>query len=117
MTALRSETIPTVIPISRGADLTDADLHVIANDFYEVRNWAALQARMGPDGIKDQVVKALRVRLGRDGQVGNLSGKRDDAWRAVVASLTALAALVNDEAAAQIFDLQVQLEQVVREGR
>ena len=41
----------------------------------------------------------------------------EEAWRSVVASLTALAALVNDDAAAQIFDKQVQLEQVVREGR
>ena len=51
--------------IPRGADLTDEDLRLIVADFYVVRNWAALQAKMGPDGIKEQCFQALRARLGR----------------------------------------------------
>lgn len=54
---------PRVIP--RGADLTEDDLRVLVEDFYVVRNWAALQMRMGPGGIKEQALRALRVRLGR----------------------------------------------------
>lgn len=52
-------------PIPRGADLTDDDLRLIVDDFYVVRNWAALQMRKGPDVIKEQCFQALRVRLGR----------------------------------------------------
>lgn len=52
-------------PIPRGADLTDDDLRKIVDDFYEVRNWAALQMRMGVPEMKEQLFKALRARLGR----------------------------------------------------
>lgn len=51
--------------IPRGADLTDDDLRLIVDDFYVVRNWAALQMRKGPDVIKEQCFRALQVRLGR----------------------------------------------------
>ena len=52
-------------PIPRGADLTDADLRLIVDDFYVTRNWAALHARMGKDGVKEQCYQSLRARLGR----------------------------------------------------
>lgn len=51
--------------IPRGADLTDDDLRLIVDDFYVVRNWAALQMRKGPAEIKEQCFRALQVRLGR----------------------------------------------------
>lgn len=51
--------------IPRGQDLTDEDLRLIVDDFYVVRNWAALQMRKGPDEIKEQCFRALQVRLGR----------------------------------------------------
>ncbi len=54
---------PTTIP--RGADLTDADLRQIIDDFIEVRNWAALKMRMGVPAMKEELFQALRVRLGR----------------------------------------------------
>ena len=53
-------------PIPRGADLTDEDLRLIVEDFYEVRNWAALKMRIRtPEAIKEQLFQALRARLGR----------------------------------------------------
>ena len=51
--------------ITRGADLTDDDLRLIVDDFYTVRNWAALRMKKGPDEIKEQCFQALRARLGR----------------------------------------------------
>ena len=51
--------------IPRGADLTDDDLRQLVDDFYEVRNWAALQMRMGVPEMKEQLFQALRARLGR----------------------------------------------------
>lgn len=52
--------------IPRGADLTDDDLRLIVEDFYVVRNWAALRMRMKtPEAIKEQCFQALRARLGR----------------------------------------------------
>jgi len=52
-------------PIPRGSDLTEEDLRLIVEDFYVVRNWAALRMRKGPDVIKEQCYRALRARLGR----------------------------------------------------
>lgn len=52
-------------PIPRGADLTDEDLRLIVDDFYEVRNWCALKMRMGVPEMKEHLFQALRVRLGR----------------------------------------------------
>lgn len=52
-------------PIPRGADLTDADLRLIVDDFYVVRNWAALPWRMSVAEQKEHIFQALRVRLGR----------------------------------------------------
>jgi hypothetical protein len=57
--------MPDLKTIPRGADLTDEDLRVIVDDFYVVRNWAALKMRKGPDVIKEQCFQALRARLGR----------------------------------------------------
>ena len=57
----------TLIP--RGSDLTDDDIHQIVEDFYMVRNWAALQMRMGVPEMKHQLREALRVRLGRKPQI------------------------------------------------
>ena len=58
MTAIRQ--------IPRGADLTDDDLRLIVDDFYVVRNWAALKMHMKtPEVIKEQCFQALRARLGR----------------------------------------------------
>lgn len=51
--------------IPRGADLTDEDLRQIVEDFYEVRNWAALKMRMGVPEMKEELFQALRARLGR----------------------------------------------------
>lgn len=51
--------------IPRGADLTDDDLRLIVEDFYEVRNWAALRMRMGVAEMKEHLFQALRARLGR----------------------------------------------------
>ncbi len=52
--------------IPRGADLTDEDLRLIVDDFYAVRNWAALKMHMRtPGAIKEQCFQALRARLGR----------------------------------------------------
>lgn len=61
--------IEKITPIPRGADLTDDDLRQIVEDFYVVRNWAALKMHMGVDDLKDQLLKALEVRLGRREQV------------------------------------------------
>ncbi len=62
MTSTKTCTLQT---IQRGADLTDDDLRLIVEDFYLVRNWAALKMRKGPDVIKEQCFQALRARLGR----------------------------------------------------
>lgn len=52
--------------IPRGADLTEADLRLIVEDFYVVRNWAALRMHMKtPEAVKEQCYQALRARLGR----------------------------------------------------
>ncbi len=51
--------------ILRGADLTDDDLRQIVEDFYVVRNWAALKMRMGVPEMKEHLFQALRARLGR----------------------------------------------------
>lgn len=61
--------IEKITPIPRGADLTDDDLRQIVDDFYEVRNWAALKMRMGVPEMKEQLLQALRVRLGRKAQL------------------------------------------------
>lgn len=63
-------TVKKITPIPRGADLTDDDLRQIVEDFYEVRNWAALQMRMGVPEMKEQLFRALQVRLGRREQEG-----------------------------------------------
>lgn len=65
--------IERITPIPRGQDLTDADLRIIVEDFYEVRNWAALQAYQGADDLKEQLVRTLEVRLGRRAQVGDVA--------------------------------------------
>ena len=57
--------IEKITPIPRGADLTEDDLWMIVEDFYEVRNWAALRMRMGVPEMKEQLFRALEVRLGR----------------------------------------------------
>lgn len=54
---------PTIIP--RGADLTDDDLRLLVEDFYVVRNWAALKMHMPVPEMKEQLFQALQVRLGR----------------------------------------------------
>lgn len=54
-----------ITPIPRGADLTDDDLRQIVDDFYEVRNWAALRMHMGVPEMKEHLFRALQVRLGR----------------------------------------------------
>lgn len=52
--------------ITRGADLTDEDIRVLAEDAYVTRNWAALKMRIQtPEAIKEQMFQALRARLGR----------------------------------------------------
>jgi len=67
--------MPDPGPIPRGADLTDEDLRLIVDDFYEVRNWAALKMRMGVPEMKEHLFQALRARLGRRPLV---IGDRDD---------------------------------------
>jgi len=57
--------VEKIVPISRGADLTDADLRLIVEDFIVVRNWAALKMRMGVAPMKENLFQALRARLGR----------------------------------------------------
>lgn len=52
-------------PIPRGQDLTDEDLRLMVEDFYAVRNWAALQMHMGVPEMKEQLFRTLQVRLGR----------------------------------------------------
>lgn len=54
-----------ITPIPRGADLTDDDLRLIVEDFYTVRNWAALRMHMGVPEMKEQLFRALQARLGR----------------------------------------------------
>lgn len=63
------EPVAKITPIPRGADLTDADLRLIVEDFYEVRNWAALKMRLGVPEMKAQLLRALEVRLGRRAQI------------------------------------------------
>lgn len=58
-------TIDKITTIPRGGDLTDDDLRQIVDDFYVVRNWAALKMRMGVPEMKEQLFRALKVRLGR----------------------------------------------------
>ena len=62
-------TIPRITPIPRGQDLTEDDLRLIVEDFYAVRNWAALQMRMSVPDMKEQLLRALEVRLGRRPQI------------------------------------------------
>jgi hypothetical protein len=66
----KSGRVEKITTIPRGADLTDDDLRTIVEDFYLVRNWAALQMRMGVPELKRQLFEALQVRLGRREQVG-----------------------------------------------
>ena len=51
--------------LPRGADLTEADLRLIVDDFVTVRNWAALAMHMSVPDMKEQLYQALRVRPGR----------------------------------------------------
>lgn len=51
--------------IPRGADLTDDDLRLLVDDFYTVRNWAALTMHMGVPEQKEHLLQAARARLGR----------------------------------------------------
>lgn len=69
LTASGVTTVEKIVPIPRGADLTDADLRLIVEDFYVVRNWAALKMRMGVEPMKEHLFQALQVRLGRRAQV------------------------------------------------
>lgn len=64
-----TEPILKITAIERGKDLTDDDLRQIVEDFYEVRNWAALRMRMGVPEMKEQLFRALEVRLGRRQQI------------------------------------------------
>ena len=58
--------INDIAPIPRGADLTDDDLRLIVDDFYVVRNWAALAMHMGVEDLKEQLFRTIRARLGRE---------------------------------------------------
>ena len=69
--------VERITPIPRGADLTDEDLRVLVEDFYEVRNWAALRIHMGVPEMKEQLLRALQVRLGRREQAPDHSPGRD----------------------------------------
>lgn len=62
--------IATITPIPRGADLTDDDLRIFVEDFILVRNWSALSMRMPVPEMKEQLLRALQVRLGRRPQTG-----------------------------------------------
>jgi len=64
--------IDNITTIPRGQDLTDADLRQIVEDFYEVRNWAALRMRMVVGDMKEHLFRALQVRLGRRDQEGEV---------------------------------------------
>ena len=66
---MTAEPIAKIMPIPRGADLTDDDLRQLVDDFYEVRNWAALKMRMGVPEMKAHLLSALQVRLGRKAQI------------------------------------------------
>ncbi len=65
-----SKSIPTQPPkrglrtIPRGADLTEADLRQIVDDFFEVIHWAR-SMRLKTLGQKEQLLQALEARLGR----------------------------------------------------
>ena len=63
-------TISQITPIPRGADLTDEDFRQLVDDFYVVRNWAALTMHLGPDAVKEQCFRAIQVRFGRREQSG-----------------------------------------------
>ena len=65
---MTDDPVEKIVPIPRGADLTDDDLRLIVEDFYVVRNWAALKMRMGVAPMKEHMFQALRVRLGRRAQ-------------------------------------------------
>lgn len=67
---MMTDPIAKITAIERGKDLTDDDIAVIVDDFYTVRNWAALQMRMGVPEMKHHLREALKVRLGRRLQVG-----------------------------------------------
>jgi len=69
-----TDEVKDVEPIPRGADLTDEDLWTIVDDFYDVRNWAALKMRMKPDQLKQHLFCALQVRLGRRPQTRDGDG-------------------------------------------
>jgi hypothetical protein len=68
-----TNTLPTIIP--RGADLTDVDLRQFVEDFYQVRNWAALKMHMSVPDMKEHLFRALEVRLGRREPMGPLEGE------------------------------------------
>ena len=65
----RDEAIEAIEVISRGGDLTDDDLRTIVEDMYLVRNWAMLRMRLGVPAQKEQMLRALQVRLGRRQQI------------------------------------------------
>lgn len=50
--------------ISRGADLTEDDIATLAADAIHV-SWWCMRNRVKRDGQQEQVLQALRVRLGR----------------------------------------------------
>ena len=66
-----ADPVERIATIPRGQDLTEADLRLIVEDFYTVRNWAALKMHMGVPEMKEQLFRALEVRLGRRGQTGD----------------------------------------------
>ena len=51
-------------PISRGADLTDADLALLAEDVCAVTWWCMRNRIKRPDQV-EQVKRAIEARLGR----------------------------------------------------
>ena len=62
-------TIEKINPIQRGQDLTDEDLRHIVQDLYDIRNWASLQVQLSVVEQKEQMFRALEVRLGRRPQI------------------------------------------------
>lgn len=73
-----TDRIPKITPIPRGADLTDDDLRLFVDDFYEVRNWAALKMRLGVPEMKRHLFEALQVRLGRKPQINAAEARHAD---------------------------------------
>ncbi len=61
--------IEKITPIPRGQDLTDEDLRHIVQDLYDIRNWASLQVQLSVVEQKEQMFRALEVRLGRRPQI------------------------------------------------